>query len=277
MPVPSAITDLSQTAGSNSPTGGESPTTADDYFRAFASFIALLRDGKGLSVEVDLASGATCDIGGQNSPFVRITGTTTITSFGTNYNGPRFVRFAGALTLTHNATTLILPGGANITTAAGDTCVVTPISGGWVVLNYQRAANLPAFSAYQSVSQSLSTSTATKLLFQTEEFDTAGAYDSATNSRFQPLVAGYYEIRGAFAINSTQTSLQLMAYKNGALAKYLQFVPSTASSGVAGSALILLNGSSDYVELYGSQAAAAQNTAASATQTYFQAHLARAA
>jgi hypothetical protein len=138
MPVPTAITDLSQTAASNSPAGSESPITADDYHRAHAAFIALLRDGKGLSAEADLASGATCDIGAQNTPFVRITGTTTITSFGTNYNGPRFVRFSGALTLTHNATTLVLPGAANITTVAGDSCVVTPISGGWVVSQYQR-------------------------------------------------------------------------------------------------------------------------------------------
>src|SRR5574343_1223578 len=46
MPVPSSINDLSTTAGSNSPGGGEAPTTADDYIRAHASFIATLRDGK---------------------------------------------------------------------------------------------------------------------------------------------------------------------------------------------------------------------------------------
>jgi hypothetical protein len=139
MPVPSDIADLSQTAGNNSPPGSESPTTADDYLRAHASFIAELRDGKGLSAEVDVASAATCDIGGANSQFVRITGTTTITSLGTNYNGPRFLRFADALTLTHNASTLILPGGASIVTAAGDTCVAVPISGGWYVAEYTRA------------------------------------------------------------------------------------------------------------------------------------------
>lgn len=42
MPVPSAITDLSQTAGSNSPSGSESPITTDNYLRAHASYIALL-------------------------------------------------------------------------------------------------------------------------------------------------------------------------------------------------------------------------------------------
>lgn len=47
MPVPSLITELSQTAGSNSPAGSESPITTDDYLRAHAAFIAQLRDGNG--------------------------------------------------------------------------------------------------------------------------------------------------------------------------------------------------------------------------------------
>jgi len=96
--------------------------------------------------EVDIASATTTDIGGQNSNFLQITGTTTITGFGTNYNGPRFLRFAGALTLTHGSA-LVLPSGASITTAAGDMAVAIPkaTSGtpdGWVVL-YQRASGLP--------------------------------------------------------------------------------------------------------------------------------------
>lgn len=146
MPVPSAITGISQTPGSNSPAGSESPALLDDYIRTVFAFIATLRDGQGLSNPVDLASAATTDIGAQTSPVVRITGTTTITSFGANYAGPRFLVFAGALTLTHNATSLILPGGANITTAAGDTCVAVPnlaTPTGWRVVSYQRASIPP--------------------------------------------------------------------------------------------------------------------------------------
>lgn len=146
MPVPSAITDLSQTAGSNSPAGSESPALLDDYIRTVFAFIAKLRDGQGLSAPVDLASAATTDIGAQTSPIVRITGTTTITSFGANYAGPRFLTFAGALTLTHNATSLILPGGANITTAAGDACIAVPnlaTPSGWRVVMYQKASVAP--------------------------------------------------------------------------------------------------------------------------------------
>ena len=142
MPVPSSITDLSTTAGSNSPSGSESPITADDYLRTISAFVATLRDGKGQSAEATVASASTADIGAASSPFVQITGTTGITSFGTTYSGARYVRFSGALTITHNATTLILPAGTNITTAAGDTLVAVPTGNpgaGWRVVVYQRA------------------------------------------------------------------------------------------------------------------------------------------
>lgn len=42
MPVPSTIADLDTVAGNNYPTGGESPSSTDDYFRAHAAFIAQL-------------------------------------------------------------------------------------------------------------------------------------------------------------------------------------------------------------------------------------------
>ena len=92
---------------------------------------------------VDLASAATTDLSTVSSN-VRITGTTTITAFGTAGSGiTRQLRFAAALTLTHNATSLILPGGANITTAAGDTAMAISLgSGNWVVMNYTRASGL---------------------------------------------------------------------------------------------------------------------------------------
>lgn len=88
----------------------------------------------------DLASASTVNLGAATGNFVHITGTTTITSFGTDTAGVwRFLRFAGALTLTHNATSLILPTGANITTAANDTAVfVSEGSGNWRCLTYNR-------------------------------------------------------------------------------------------------------------------------------------------
>lgn len=90
--------------------------------------------------EESIASAATCSIGGTTKVRVEITGTTTITSFGTAVNKIRWGRFSGALTLTHNATSLILPGGANITTAAGDTFFATSDgSSNWRVHRYTKA------------------------------------------------------------------------------------------------------------------------------------------
>lgn len=90
----------------------------------------------------NIASAATTDLSTATGQFVHITGTTTITSFGTSPAGVvRNLVLDGALTLTHNATSLILPGGSSIITAAGDRAVaISEGSGNWNVLSYTRAA-----------------------------------------------------------------------------------------------------------------------------------------
>lgn len=98
---------------------------------------------------VDVASAGTTDLGAVTSNQVRITGTTTITGLGTAAAGTwRLIRFAGALTFTHNGTSLILPTSANITTAAGDTAlVVSEGSGNWRCHWYNRANGKPLSSS----------------------------------------------------------------------------------------------------------------------------------
>lgn len=99
--------------------------------------------GQGSFTSTDVASAGTCDIGATTTLKVRITGTTTITSFGTSANRIRFIYFTAALTLTHHGTSLVLPTGANITTAAGDSAIATSdASGNWLVRHYQRASGL---------------------------------------------------------------------------------------------------------------------------------------
>lgn len=73
-----------------------------------------------------VASATTTTIGTKGlGDTIHITGVATITSLGVSNNGTRrTLIFDGALTLTHNATSLILPGGANITTVAGDSAEV---------------------------------------------------------------------------------------------------------------------------------------------------------
>lgn len=84
--------------------------------------------------EQTLVSAATTDIGAQNTSFLQITGTTTITSFGINYNGPRWLRFAASLAIVNSATLVCPVPGSNLNVAAGDVVVARPIlGGGWIV------------------------------------------------------------------------------------------------------------------------------------------------
>lgn len=89
------------------------------------------------NAEVDIAVAATTDIGGASTNFVRIVGSGTINSLGTNFNGPIFLRFSGTVTLTNGAA-LICPGSTNLVVGAGYTCVATPkatngLEDGWVI------------------------------------------------------------------------------------------------------------------------------------------------
>jgi hypothetical protein len=90
----------------------------------------------------DIASATTTNLATATGEYVDVTGTTTITGLGTAAAGvERVVRFTGVLTLTHHATALILPGSANITTAANDRAFFRSLgSGNWICTAYTRAS-----------------------------------------------------------------------------------------------------------------------------------------
>lgn len=96
-----------------------------------------------------IASAATTDIGAAAGNLVHVTGTVPITSLGTVQAGTRRrVVFDGALVLTHNAVSLILPTSANITTIAGDSAeFVSEGAGNWRCSDYQRASGLALATA----------------------------------------------------------------------------------------------------------------------------------
>ena len=121
---------------------------------------------------------------------------------------------------------------------------------------------VPAFRATISASQSISDSTVTKVQFDTETFDTASCYDSTTNYRFTPNVAGYYQVNLTLDMRGTsKTGILGYIYKNGIEDSRI-FATRTAT-GVfevqSGSVLIYMNGTTDYIEAYGYIAASANN------------------
>lgn len=104
-------------------------TGVDTVYEAFDAFSP---------ARVDVASAATPDLDAAQSSYVRITGVVTITGFTLTAGRKRWVVFGGILTLTHSGS-LILPSGANITTAAGDTALFVAESGTVRCVHYQRA------------------------------------------------------------------------------------------------------------------------------------------
>ncbi len=105
----------------------------------------------------DIASAGTTNLATATGWYIDVTGTTTITAFGTVAAGKLFIiRFTGALTLTHNATSLILPGAANITTAAGDVAFMMSLgSGNWRCVSFMRAAGLPTIGPNSSTDNTI--------------------------------------------------------------------------------------------------------------------------
>jgi len=142
--------------------------------------------------------------------------------------------------------------------------------------NLASLGNSPAFSAYQSSSQSVTAGNWTQINFQTKEFDTASAFDNVTNYRFNPQVAGYYQTSGGVGMNASATTIQLAVYKNATLAKYLEISNSSTESNVSGSTLIYLNGTNDFLTLV-VNIGTSQGLAANSASTFFQAVLVRAA
>jgi hypothetical protein len=111
--------------------------------------------------------------------------------------------------------------------------------------------NGPSFSASPTASSQTPTiNTFTKVALGTKTFDTNNSFDNVTNYRFQPLVAGYYQINGTVWMTANVLRLIVSLFKNGV--EYTRGSDTLATGVASGSAscLIFFNGTTDYVELY---------------------------
>ena len=143
--IATTLNAWSSTSSSNQPDTSDpvGPNTLAQNLQVIQSVMRAASAGDGT-----IASATTTDLSTVNDGDITVSGTTTITGFGTLTAGiKKILTFSGALTLTHNATSLILPGAANITTAAGDVAIMRSLgSGNWRCIFYQRAANVYAAS-----------------------------------------------------------------------------------------------------------------------------------
>ena len=115
----------------------------------------------------------------------------------------------------------------------------------------------PLFMAIPSVIQTLSHNTTTKIALGSKILDTNGCFDSTTNYRFTPNVAGYYVISFSHTYNGTNGRTYYFnpaIYKNGSSVYSYEDYATLNSGGrfTTGSFSVIMafNGSTDYVEFY---------------------------
>lgn len=166
----------------------------------------------------NLASGTTTDIGTALSHTVNITGTTTITSFGSSASFARPLYklvFSGTLLLTYNATSLILPGSGNITTANGDSADALYLgSGNWQIIAYYKRTGQPvAFNPVfiQNYISGLTLSTAGG----SGTFGVvSGVATDSTNAITMLLVSAFTKTTASWAVGSGNGGLDTGAIAN---------------------------------------------------------------
>ena len=127
----------------------------------------------------------------------------------------------------------------------------TSTFGGNVDVTGNVITDTPAFSAYKSSDQSVSASVFTKVTFDTKHFDTNSNF---TDSKFTPTVAGYYQINANILVDATSGLTRIMAiiYKNGGRHNWIGYHEgyNNDEGCLAGSALVYMNGTTDYLEVY---------------------------
>ena len=135
------------------------------------------------------------------------------------------------------------------TQISGDTGITTQ-----VVQAAQGLGGTPTFRAGANASQAVTNGVLTKVLLQTVVFDTGGLF---ANSRFTPNIAGYYQINGVVRLVTDTGTEQAFAYIYKKGVAYSQggvnfTIPgATGSKHPAISDLVYLNGTTDYIELFG--------------------------
>jgi hypothetical protein len=116
----------------------------------------------------------------------------------------------------------------------------------------------PAFEAYLSADQTVTDNVYTKAEIDTEVLDTDNCYDNSTNYRFTPTVAGKYFVYGAIKHQSSSggslAAVRTAIYKNGSVYRESTLDPTDNQANSltpVNTAIINMNGTSDYLELFG--------------------------
>ena len=189
---------------------GSNSTLKADVIRGQASTTVKLgglldTDGNYIQTEKggDLTSASPLVVD-TDGDYFDVTGTTNFAAMTVAADRQFTLQFDGALTMTHHATNLDLPGEANITTAAGDVAVFQSTGANTVqCISYTKADGTAVvggtFSSagrlyLSSAQNNLTDGADVKVLLDGETFDTGGEGDPITNNKVTITDAGTYVI-----------------------------------------------------------------------------------
>jgi len=138
---------------------------------------------------------------------------------------------------------------------------------------------MPTFNAVMSTTQTISNGTFTKINFDTKNWDTNSNYNTSTY-RFTPTVAGYYQVNCSIDGGASSGQVRVISniYKNGSQYRVGQNTNTASGGSFSGvcSALVYMNGTTDYIECWG-YIGASTCIVSPSPATWFEAVLVRAA
>jgi len=147
--------------------------------------------------------------------------------------------------------------------------------------NEYKPATAPAFSAYPTAQQTLSSAVATVVVLDAEEFDTTSRFNNTGSTvngipaySFMPNVAGYYMFSTTVSneVSVSSSRFIVLINKNGVANRAFDY-QNTGTFNAPGTILYYLNGSTDYVNLSAYVAATTAKLNSPFSQTRFQGFL----
>jgi len=170
----------------------------------------------------------------------------------------------GSVGNSQTAPTIITGQTAETSIATDDTILIHDTSAGALKKMTQAnfvsgvgGTNTPAFAATQA-NTGFTAGGDSKIAYATEIFDTDNCYDNSTNYRFTPTVAGKYFVYANIAFNADTAYArhQIKIYKNGShiARSQLRLTSNTFQNADTNSVInyaVDMNGTSDYLEIYG--------------------------
>lgn len=139
-----------------------------------------------------------------------------------------------------------------------DSELIDPMNGVLTIYNGGDVVPL-LFRAYRTTAQTITDNTITKVQFNAESYDTSNSFDSITNYRFTPTLAGKYYINSQVIWDtpvSATPAYEMYIYKNGSSVTQVVSDNTASLSGYYTQSIqdvIDMNGSTDYIEIYAYQ------------------------